>query len=292
MKSRAAIESNLRKKGGAINPAIDHFNDPFFTSGKQSSSKFTTRKPSKSAWRGVTGHAPTLTKKSGPNSLLPSNLPLGSKNRPLPKYLQGVGSRIKTDLDSLREFRSRAQKSRKDVALETVARRRLERFEETGVFDKESLSIHPNKNYKGGKGTASVLSEGLLAREIADMYAEVADDVLEGKNDGGQFSAYYGEKVEEGNDINLDYVNFEEEEIEEDQGMGATKSKNEKSRHFGAWAGEFDMSKSKGKIVDEKAVFEGGGHIADLKAKEREDGGKGGGDEEERNGGKEGGVEE
>ena len=90
------------------------------------------------------------------------------KKKALPKYLRKVESRIGGELQARRVIQAEARKYRMECAKETVAGRRLDRYEATGAFDDAAAA------------TPKEMSKGLLAREIADMYSDVADDVLQG----------------------------------------------------------------------------------------------------------------
>ena len=121
MAENAALR--MKERGGRPD---DNFGDPFFGRGKTSKGR-KTRPPTKPAWRGTRGHAPSTIPK--PEVTV----------RPLPKYLRNVESRIKSDLNAARERRSKAKASRMEAAKEVVAKRRLDRHTTDGLDDGDDL---------------------------------------------------------------------------------------------------------------------------------------------------------
>ncbi|GMH55260.1 hypothetical protein TL16_g01862 [Triparma laevis f. inornata] len=244
----------LKERGAARD---QNFGDPFFAKGKTSGSK-RTKKPTKPAWRANKGHAPSTIPKPE----------VKMSSRVLPKYLRNVESRIKGDLESVRDRRVRAKASRIDAAKEVVARRRLDKHMADGL--------------DGGDDLGAKLGEELLAREIADMYVGVVDDVLEGQ--GGQALGEVFGDVDEDSD----------EDSDEDGARAGTyivKAREEGGKgELSGWIGDFDFSKGgkgKGKEVKGGEEFKGEsgkdltGEIMELKEKEKEvEGGGDGGDAE------------
>ena len=232
----------LRERGGR--QPDDNFGDPFFSKGKTTKGR-KTRPPTKPAWRGTKGHAPSTIPKPE------------VKVRPLPKYLRNVESRIKSDLDAARERRSKANKSRIAAAKEAVAKRRLDRHMADGLDDGDDLG--------------AVLGEELLAREIADMYVGVVDDIMEGQGGGA-----LGEPFED----------VRGSDDDDEDGPPPAGSYVVKKGELSGWVGDFDFgkgSKASKKKVKDKDVMKGEGgedltaRIVEEKGKEgeKEAGGEG-----------------
>jgi hypothetical protein len=152
-----------------------------------------------------------------------------------------------------------------ELAKETVAGRRLDRYEATGGFDADAA----------GKADNRELSKGLLAREIADMYANVADKVVEGDNEGAAgMMETAGDYLGEGKTST--------ELLEEDEGgEDDARFKSSKGEYNTQWVGEFDMKGSKVKDRD-VLLGEGGRDVTKevMEAKAKEAQGEGGGEGE------------
>ncbi|GMH94283.1 hypothetical protein TrVE_jg1286 [Triparma verrucosa] len=192
----------LKERGGGVRD--QNFGDPFFSKGKTSKGR-KTRPPSKPAWRANKGHAPSTIPKPE------------VKTRALPKYLRNVESRIKGDLEAVRDRRVRAKASRLEAAKEVVAKRRLDKHMQDGLDD--------------GDDVGAKLGEELLAREIADMYVGVVDDVLEGQGDR-VMGEVFGD------------VDSDEGDGDEDDGSGAgTYVAKAAGGELSGWVGDFDFSK-------------------------------------------------
>jgi len=228
----------------------DNFRDPFFQKGKATKKSEGAARGVRSAWRGGKGHAP---------SVIPGSV---EKKKALPKYLRKVESRIGGELQARRVIQAEARKYRMECAKETVAGRRLDRYEATGAFDDAAAA------------TPKEMSKGLLAREIADMYSDVADDVLQGNYEKAADgfagnSALFGEVKGEGG----------EEKEEKEEGM---QFKSSKAAYNTEWVGEFDLTKKS--TVKDKDVMRGAGGEdvtqAIVEAKGREGSGEEGGEGE------------
>ena len=173
----------------------------------------------RSAWRGPKGNAPNLFRENDGG---------GPEKRVLPKYLRGVSSKIATDLSSLRRFRRRAEETRMSAARETVAKRRMDRYEVTG------------ETRTGGEG--DVFDDaGIMAREIAGKYAEVVEGIVSGSGGIENLTQYFGDVVDSGGEE--ERKNRKEEE-ERDARMKEEAATNAKETYTTrAWVGEFDFSK-------------------------------------------------
>ena len=255
IKQQAEVASRRRKVGERKD---DNFNDPFFTKGKPIAR---TNISSKSAWRGVKGNVPTLNVNNGKSQQLSND-----KKRTLPKYLRNVSSKIKSDLETVRDYRTRATTARMEVAKEVVAGRRLERFNVTGKFDDgEFLSDAVKGDEK--------LGLGVMAREIADLYSGVTDGITAGAERGSGenlSSQYYSSRLGED----------EDEEDEVNYILPASLIGKTDREHFSGWEGDFVMSKDKKISKDDMYIVDGvdvrnekekGGQIGEVDAAKRLD---------------------
>ena len=243
--------------------------EPVRGAGYQSFNPFVPEKykPKHVTTRGKAGKEAKKTPWRGNRGLAPTTIPK-KKERVLPKYLRSVESKVKGDLDQLRERRLKAKESRIALAREAVASRRLRRKDEEGVLGE----------FDGDDAEAGLCRE-LCAREIAGMYSAVVDDIVRKEGASGD---------EASDDVCDDDENRGEEkeywdEVPKQKKVGASESEGGAGKYvvkphgmLAGWAGDFDFKKKKKSTVtaEEACVDEGGTDIASLiegtKSKEAE----------------------
>lgn len=197
------------------------------TRGKVASGKFGKDRTRKEAWRGNRGYAPSKIQVT--------------KERAIPKYLRGVESKIKKEIIERRQRGAKLNAVKLELAKEVVAERRLKRYEEEGKLGLGGMG--------GGMGKPA------LAQEIAEIYGNVVDDVVQ-ERVGGQRKEYWDEPDSE-------------EEGDIDVAEGDTIVKQKGTVIGRGWVGEFDMGQlSKAKVKDKEVM--GGRDKEIIAAKESE----------------------